>query len=179
MVQDVLLAVVAVLVPAVALTLEHLGNVHISERHHSHHDTYAVPAPFTRAIALAMAFMGAMGLLMGWLCRENVFEASHVTVLAFFDAFLVTSLVAWAALRRYRVSVFGDSLVVRPFFGREVWVRYSEIERLEWSGIRMESGFRSLDVWIGGRRVVRIDGIVDVEQIIMSIDRFDLLPRTL
>ena len=69
-------------------------------------------------------------------------------------------------------------MVVTPVVGRNVWVRYDEIERLEWTGLRMESGFRSLAVWVDGRRAATLLGIVDVEQIIMSMDRFDLLPQT-
>ena len=175
---DVLLAAVAVALPLVALVIEHAGNVRITERHHSHHDTYVVPASFTRSIVLSMVFMGVFGLLMGWLCSANVFAASHVTVLAFFDAYLVMSFALWLALCRYRVSTFSDCMVVTPFLGPRVWVAYAEIDRLAWSGLRMESGFRSLDVYVGGRRVVKLRGIVDIEQILMSIDRFDLLPQT-
>lgn len=176
--MEAALLVVAVVVPVLALVVEHAGNVRISERHHSHHDTYVVPASFTRALVLAMAFMSALGLVATWLCQEGVFVESPLAVLGFFDAFVVTSFVLWLMLCRYRVSTFGDCMVVTPFVGPSVWVRYERIERLVWSGMRMESGFRGLDVWVDGRRAVRLLGIVDVEQIIMSIDRFDLLPRT-
>ena len=92
---------------------------------------------------------------------------------------LVTCFVLWGLIRRYRVSTFADCMVVTPFLGSPVWVRYDQIERLEWAGLRMESGFRSLEVQFDGGRRVRLHGIVDVEQIILTIDRFDLLPRTL
>lgn len=177
MTETVLFAI-ALLVPLAAMVLEHMGDVRISERHHSHHDTYVVPVSFTRAIVLAMTFMGVLGLLLGWLCHEGVLSVSPLVVLAFFDAFLVTCLGLWLCIGRYRVSVFSDSMVVTPVVGRNVWVRYDEIERLEWTGLRMESGFRSLAVWVDGRRAATLLGIVDVEQIIMSMDRFDLLPQT-
>ena len=176
--SEVALNAIAAFTPLLALFIEHVGNVRISERHHSHHDTYAVPAPFTRAIVLSMVFMGALGLIMGWLCKANVFVASHIPVLGFFDAYILTSFVLWRLMCRYRVSTFSDSMVVTPFVGLRVWVSYAEIDRLEWTGLRMESGFRSLDVYVGGKRVVRLRGIVDIEQIIMTIDRFDLLPQT-
>lgn len=172
------LMAVAVLVPSAAMVIEHVGNVRISERHHSHHDTYVVPVSFTRGLGLAMAFMGVLAVLLGWLCLEDVLAASELVVLGFFDAFLVTCFAMWLCLCRYRVSVFSDSMVVTPLVGRNVWVRYDEIERLEWTGMRMASGFRSLAVWVGGRRVATLLGIVDVEQVIMSMDRFDLLPQT-
>ena len=172
------LFVIALLVPSAAMVIEHVGDVRISERHHSHHDTYVVPVSFTRSLALAMGFMGVLGILLGWLCYEGFLGVSALVVLAFFDAFLVTCLGLWLCIGRYRVSVFSDSMVVTPVVGRNVWVRYDEIERLEWTGLRMESGFRSLAVWVGGRRAATLLGIVDVEQIIMSMDRFDLLPQT-
>ena len=175
---ETLLVVVAVVVPLVALVFEHVGNVRISERHHSHHDTYVVSVEFTRSLVLAMTFMAVLGLLVTWLCEQDVFLSDGVVVLGFFDAFLVTCLVMWAVICRYRVSTFNDSMAVTPLVGRKVWVRYDQIERLEWSGMRSGSGFRSLDVWVDGRRAVTLLGIVDVEQILMSIDRFDLLPQT-
>lgn len=174
-----ILTAVAVLVPLVALAIEHAGNVRITERHHAHHDTYVVPVSFTRSLVLAMVFMGVVGLLLSWACGEQVLLASPVQVLCFFDAFLLTCLVLWGLLCRYRVSTFRDCMVISPFFGHERWVRYEDIERLEWSGVRMESGYRTLKIWAGGRRAARLYGLVDTERVLMTIDRFDLLPRTL
>lgn len=173
-----LLIAVALVVPLVALVVEHVGNVRIAERHHSHHDTYVVSAEFTRSLVLAMAFMAALGLLVAWLCDQDVFLPDEVMVLSFFDAFLVTCFVMWGLICRYRVSTFSDSMAVTPPLGPKVWVRYDQIDRLEWSGPRVGTGFRNLVVWVGGHRAVTLLGIVDVEQIIMSIDRFDLLPQT-
>ena len=175
---SMLLVAVALVVPLVALVVEHVGNVRIAERHHSHHDTYVVSAEFTRSLVLAMAFMAALGLLVAWLCDQDVFLANEVMVLSFFDAFLVTCFVMWGLICRYRVSTFSDSMAVTPLIGPKVWVRYDQIDRLEWSGLRVGTGFRNLVVWVGGHRAVTLLGIVDVEQIIMSIDRFDLLPQT-
>lgn len=175
---EALLVAIAIVIPAVALVLEHVGNVRISERHHSHHDTYVVPVSFTRLIVLAMTFMATLGLLLAWLCDIGVLHAEVSLVLSFFDAFLVTSLAIRCVFCRYRVSTFSDCMVVTPLLGPRVWVHYDRIDRLEWSGLRKESGFRNLVVWVGGRRVVTLLGIVDVEQIIMTIDRFDLLPQT-
>lgn len=174
---DALLIAVAILVPVAALVLEHVGNVRFTERHHSHHDTYVVPVSFTRLIVVAMVFMSALGLLLAWLCGAGVFGTSMTVVLAFFDAFLVTCFVMWVFICRYRVSTFQDCMVVTPIVGPKVWVHYDHIDRLEWSGLRKESGFRNLVVWVDGHRVVTLLGVVDVEQIIMSIDRFDLLPQ--
>ncbi len=175
----VLLAVVAVLVPLVALVLEHVGNVRISERHHSHHDTYVVPVAFTRALVLAMVFAGVFGLALAGLCALRVFLVDPVWVLVFFDAFVVSGFAMWWCLGRYKVSTFEECLAVTPLLGPDVWVRYEEIERLEWIGFRKGSGYRNLGIWAGGRRVATLSGIVDVEQILMRIDRFDVLPHPL
>ncbi len=167
----------SVVLPLLALVIEHAGQERISERHHSHHDTYAASPTFTRALMYAMLLTGCLGIVLAWLCDQRALSASPMLVLAFFDAFLLTSLLLWLCVRRYRVSTFDDSMMVVPLVGRRVWVRYNDIDRLEWSGVRTGGGLRNLDVWIGGRRVATLRGIVDIEQILMSVDRFDLLPR--
>lgn len=172
------LYIVAVGVPAVALVLERGGNVRISERHHSHHDTYAVPVAFTRSIVLAMTLMAALGLLLALLCGARLVGEDPVQVLAFTDGFVATCLALWVMFGRYRVSTFDGCMVVTPLVGRRVWIRYEEIDHLEWAGLRSESGFRNLVVYVAGRRPVTLYGIMDIEQLIMSIDRFDLLPQS-
>ena len=171
-----LLVTVAVAVPLASIALMRLGSVRITERHHSRHDTYVIPVAFTRSLVLMMAFMGVMGLFLGWLCTSSVFVADPPEVLAFFDAFIVTAFLIWLVLSRYKVSTFEGHMVVTPFAGHDVEVRYDEIERMEWVGFRKASGYCDLDVWAGGIRVVRLSALVDLEQILMSIDRFDALP---
>ena len=173
----VALLAVAVAVPLAALVMERAGSVRISERHHSHHDTYAVPVSFTRALVRAMVFMAVLGLVLAWLCQEGALDASADLVLGFADAFLVSCLVMWVVLCRYRVSTFDGCMAVTPLVGRRVWIRYEEIDHLEWSGLRSESGYRNLVVHVEGRPPVTLYGIIDIEQLIMSIDRFDLLPQ--
>ena len=171
------LVVIAVLVPTLALLLEHAGSVRFAERHHRHHDTYVVPTGFTRAVVLAMTFLSVAGLVLSWVCLTDVSDTDPVIVLAFSDAFVVTSFALWWVLCRYKVSVFEDRMVITPFLGRDVEVLYAQIERMEWVGVRRGSGMRSLDVYVGGDRAARLSSIVDVSQILMSIDRFDVLPR--
>ena len=83
----------------------------------------------------------------------------------------------WAVLRRYKVSVFDERLMITPFLGPDATVRYDRIDVMQWTGLRKGSGYRDLVIWAGGRRVGRLSGMVDIEQILMAIDRFDALPR--
>ena len=170
-----LLVAVAVAVPLASFVLMRLGSVRITERHHSRHDTYVIPVAFTRSLVHMMAFMGAMGLFLGLLCT-SVFVDNPPEVLAFFDAFIVTTFILWLVLTRYKVSTFEGHMIVTPFVGHDVVVRYDQIERMEWAGFRKGSGYRDLDVWVGGSHAVRLSALVDLEQILMSIDRFDALP---
>ena len=173
----VLLASVEVVLPVFALLFEHVGNVRFSERHHSHHDTYVVSVSFTRGLVLAMTFISVLGLVLGWLCAALEFLPEALPVFAFFDAFIVTCFVMWAILRRYKVSVFDERLMITPFLGSDATVRYDRIDVMQWTGLRKASGYRDLIIWAGGRRVGRLSGMVDIEQILMAIDRFDALPR--
>lgn len=170
------LVAVAVAVPLASFVLMRLGSVRITERHHSRHDTYVIPVAFTRSLVHMMAFMGAMGLFLGWLCSSSVFVADPPEVLAFFDAFIVTTFTLWLVLTRYKVSTFEGHMIVTPFVGHDVTVRYDEIDRMEWVGFRKASGYRDLEVWTNGAHTVRLSALVDLEQILMSIDRFDALP---
>ena len=173
----VVLAAVEVVLPVLALLLEHMGNVRLSERHHRHHDTYVVPVSFARGLVLAMAFMSVLGFVLGWLCAMLEFLPSPLPVFAFFDAFIVTCFAGWAILNRYKVSVFDERLMITPFLGPDATVRYDRIDVMQWTGLRKGSGYRDLVIWAGGRRVGRLSGMVDIEQILMAIDRFDALPR--
>ena len=177
--MTLVLIAIAVTLSWVALVFEHLGNVRISERHHSHHDTYVVPVAFTRSLVFAMAFMGCFGVLMSWLCHVGAFATNSQVIMGFCDAFIVTCFVLWWAVSRYRVASFEDRMVIRPFAGRSVTVRYEDIDHLEWVGMRKGSGYRDLVVVVGGQRVARISAVVDIEQVLMRIDRFDVLPQAL
>ena len=52
----VFFGIIAVAAPVTAAFLEHSGNVGLSERRHSHHDTYVTPAALTRSLIIDMAF---------------------------------------------------------------------------------------------------------------------------
>ena len=172
------LAVISVVVPVLAVIIELMGSAGISDRHHSHHDSYGLPAAFSRALVVGMVFMGVTGALLGWLSRIGVFLADQSVMIAFFAAFLIVLFAIWLAMRRYRVATYSDRLTVTPFIGRAVTVRYADIERMEWMGVRLGTGYRNLGIYADGRRRAVLWGLLDIEQILVRIDRFDVLDRS-
>lgn len=171
-----LLSICAVVPGAVATLLEHVGGpLRIAERHHSHHDTYVVSPDFLRSLVVAMLVVGCLGVLLGIFCMVGLFDADQVVVLAFSDAFCLTMFGLWLLLCRYKVSFFRDRAVITPFLGRDICFFYSDIEYLDWKGVRRSSGYRDLVVREKGGRNLRIWGIVDIEQVLLHMDRFDVL----
>lgn len=165
-------------IPLVATILDWALAIGISERHHSHHDTYLISATLLHAVVMSMVFMGITGLLLSWLCVMGVFEADVSVVLGFFAAFLVVMLWFWVIMRRYSVKLYDDVMEVTPFVGRAVTLSYADITDMDWVGIRLGSGYRSLAVYKGDKRACTLWGGLDVEQILLRIDRFDALGRS-
>ena len=170
-----LFSVVDAALPVVACLIEWAGSVGISERHHSHHDTYVISSALSRSLAFAMVLMGAIGLMLGWLCDVGGFDVSADVVVPFFSAFVIVLFVLWALMRRYRVSLYDDFMDVRPYLGSVRTIRYDKIERMEWRGVRCGTGFRSLVIFSSGERSVRLPGMLDLEHILARIDRDDAL----
>ena len=170
------LMLVAIVIPIIAAFFEAMSSAAgISERHHSHHDTFMVEASFSRAIIIAMFFMAIVGIILSWLCTVRVFNANSTVVISFFVAFIAVMFVMWAGMRRYRVSVYGDFMDITPFVGSNIHVVYKDIERMEWFGLRKGSGYRNLRIYENGRPVGMLWGVLDIEQILMRVDRFDVL----
>lgn len=161
--------------PAVAALIEWSGDIGISERHHSHHDTYVVSGAFTRALVFAMIFMGCMGLVFCWLCRLGVFAASPVVVGAFFVAFIVVMFVMWFFMRRYKVVTYDEHMDVTPFIGRTVSIRYKDISSMEWASPWTVSETPSIYVLVGGHYATMLWSALDLEQILQRINRYDVL----
>lgn len=66
-------------------------------------------------------------------------------------------------------------MVVTPLVGRWVLVRYSDVDRLSWTGVRHGTGYRNLRVGVGGAYVATLLGVMDIEQIMLHLDRFDAI----
>ena len=170
-----LFSVVDAALPVVACLIEWAGSAGISERHHSHHDTYVISSALSRSLAFAMVLMGAIGLMLGWLCDVGGFDVSADVVVPFFSSFVIVVFVLWAFMRRYRVSLYDDFMDVRPYIGHMRTVKYDQIERMEWTGVRCGTGFRSLVIYPAGEHPVKLPGVLDLEHILVRIDRDDAL----
>lgn len=173
-----LLLGLALLMPAVALVVELRHEVGPSERHHAHHTTYTASARFTRVLVIEMVLMGVLGFMLGWLCTLGVFTAPPVALLAFFDSFIAVLLVAWACARRYRVVTYDDRMVVRPFAGASQTVVYEDILRMEWVRPVVPTRLTGVRVYAAEAKPVTLLGLVDVEQVLIAVNRFDVMDET-
>ncbi len=170
----ILLTVICLAVPAVAALVEFVVSAGLSERHHSHHDTYVMSSATSSVFVMAMVFMGVLGLVFAWLCRVNVFNADEVTVLGFFASFEVVVCIMWLAMRRYNVSTYDTYMEITPFVGPKRVINYSDIEHLRWSGFSGLAGSRSISVIVNGKNAGTLLGSLDLEQILLRINRDDL-----
>lgn len=174
----VFFGIIAVAAPVTAAFLEYSDNVGLSERRHSHHDTYVTPAALTRSLIIDMAFVSVIAVILGWLCSINIFSPNPDIVMAFFASFSVVMFMAWYILSRYKVSLFDDEMVVVPFVGSEITINYQDIKRMEWIGSRRGSGFRDLLIWTSDASKVRLSGMIGLDQVLLKIDRFDVLAHS-
>lgn len=172
-----ILAAIMVGTPVVAALIEWASDVGMAERHHSHHDTYMVSSAFTRALVFSMVFMGAMGLIFGWLCVVGVFSARAAVVEAFFASFIVAMFVMWLAMRRYKVVTYDDRMDVTPFLGRTVEIRYGDITEMKLAGPWSLSDTHSVHVLVNGKYTATIWGVLDIEQILQRINRYDVFDQ--
>lgn len=171
----VLFTIPAVAIPFIATLMLVMGNGTIAERHHSHHDTYVIAGTFTSMLVFAMIVMGTLGILLGWLCTLEVFTSDSVVVMGFFDAFIVVAFAGWLLLRRYKVVTYDDYMTVTPFVGLTVSIAYDKISSMEWLPSILLPGSRNMRVYVDGRRRALLWGALDLEQILIRINRFDAL----
>lgn len=162
-------------IPVLVVLVVLFGGSDMSERHHLHHDTYAVSLVVSRTLVLVIVFMGVLGALTGWLCNLGVFSTDPAVPLAFFASFEMTILLVLAVVMRHRVMAYDDVMMVRPSFGREKTIYYDHITRMEWVSSRLGPHVRDLRVFTDEGKRVRISYLLDIEQILLRIDRFDVL----
>lgn len=162
-------------IPLMAGVMVWASSTDISERHHSHHDTYTVASTFSWVVMFCMVFMGALGLLMAWLCSLDVYEVDSLLVLAFFASFLGVAFAVWVAMRRYKVVTFEDRMYVTPVVGPAVTIYYADITSMVWESSPFTSRSIGVTVYVGQRRRARLWTVLDLDQILMRVDRFDVL----
>lgn len=168
-----LMAIVGI--PLVAIIAELLAGEKLSERHHVHHDTYTLSPVVSRTLVLVMVFMGVLGGLVSWLCHLGVFATEPTVPLAFFISFQMTLFVMAIGVIRYQVMAYDDHMVVRPGFGRTRTIRYDQIDRMEWVQSFLGPRLRDMRVHTRQDVTVRLWCLLDIEQILLRIDRFETI----
>lgn len=174
MVENVFLVMLVVL-PLVALVLDRATGPRIAERHHGHHDTYSAPLALTRALVFAMLFMSGVGLILSWLCRVGVFATDPIISLGFFSSFLLVSFILWFIMRRCRVVTYDTYMTITPFVGRQKKVNYRDITGLTRASDWKSPTMRNIRVEVEGKAVATLWGVLDTDEILMRIDRYDVL----
>lgn len=164
------------LVPLISLVFEMVSRFDIEERHHIHHDTYSVSLVITRTLMLVEGFMGILGLLVCWLSRVGIYGAIDPFLpISFFLSFEVALLAMQVAVGRYQVVTYLDRLTVTPFVGSQRTMRYRDIAQMEWRERIPGSFVRDLHLIAKDGSQIAIWGILDIDQMLLRIDRFDVL----
>ena len=164
-----------IVVPFVALLVEGRGSkLRMEERHHSHHDTYVISPGLSHVLVNSMIIMAIAGILLGLLAFVDLFEEPPIVIMSFFAAYIVVTFVMWYFMMRYKVSVYEDHLEVTPIIGEKKSVTFGEIDSMRLVTPRLGL-HRDVHVYKDGSRVITIWGMVDVNQILVRINRFDVL----
>lgn len=171
-----ILSLIIALAPVVSILVELFTRADIEERHHTHHDTYLVSMTLTRTLMLVVGFAGILGTLVGWLCRVGIYGSVDVLVpQSFFATCEMVMLVFQIGLGRYQVTTFPDRITVRPMYGRTRTMRYRDIERMTWRTHVTDEHVRDLQLYAKGGKRMTLWGILDIDQMLLRIDRFDAL----
>jgi hypothetical protein len=171
---DLLMAFVVV-VPLVAVASIVVSGRSISERHHLHHDTFVVSGAVSRTQVLVMFFMGLLGTLTGWLCHLGVFDGSPLVPVSFFATFQLGAIILFTIICRPRVTAFDEEMYVRHVIGITSIVRYDDIVRIRRVPMPFMPEFDSLIIELRDGRSVTMSGLLDIDRILLRIDRFDVL----
>ena len=147
----------------------------MAERHHMHHDTYSVSKVVSRTLVLVMVFMGVLGGVTGWLCVLGVYPAEPYVPLSFFAAFQLTVVLVYVLLSRCQVMAYKDRMFVRTGFWNQYEVVYADIDSMRRVTSLFSPSFHDLRIHTKQGKSVRVLGLLDIEQILMRIDRFDAL----
>ena len=133
------------------------------------------PASLTRSLIIDMAFVSAIAVILGWLCYVNVFTPNPDIVMAFLRAFSVVMFMAWYILSRYKSRFLTMRWSWSRSLDKRLPINYQDIKRMEWVGGRRGSGFRDLLIWTSDTSKVRLSGMIGLDQVLLKIDRFDVV----
>lgn len=162
----------------------------IPERHHAHHDSYAISSTLLLCNVVVIIFMSSIGIFLTSLCMSGTCNADAAVVCCFFAAFVTTVFGLWIILSRYCVATYENEMHVTPFIGSTRVIPYSAITRMKWLEFGALTGQQSLRVWAQRVRTpapevasstqlvacsVVIWGVLDIDQILLRINRFDVL----
>ena len=78
-------------------------------------------------------------------------------------------------MRRYKVVTFEDRMCVTPVLGPVVTIYYEDITLMVWEPSALISLNKGVTVYVGQRRRARLWPLLDLDQILMRVDRFDVL----
>ena len=172
---DLQMLTAVLVIPLLAASVEMLTGTRISERHHVHHDTYTVSLVVPRTLVLVMVFMGALGGVVGWLCHLGVFTSDPSVPLAFFIMFQVTLFFMAIGAMRYQVMAYDDMMVVRPAYGFTRTIYYDQIDSMAWVSSFLTPRMRDVRIRSKLGDSVRLWSLIDIEQILLRIDRYDAI----
>ena len=162
-------------IPLVSGIFSLLTNATLAERHHIHHDTYSVSKVVTRTLVLVMIFMGVLGGMTGWLCHLGVYPTDPMVPLSFFASFQLTVAAAYVLLSRTQVMAYNDRMFIRSGMRRQVEIVYADIDSMRRTPSLFIPSFHDLRIHTTQNKTVTVLGLLDIEQILMRIDRFDVL----
>ena len=169
-----LIVIAITIIPIIVVGVKVADSVAITERHHSHHDTYLVPQAFSNSLAMMIIFMSLFAGVVLWICQNGIFLVAPELLGCFFLSFLAVAFVLWVGIRRYKIVTFDNQIRVTPFIGMSTTIAYDAIDHVSWSHSIINLSHRSVRISAGNKHIY-LWGALDLEQILRRIGRQDLL----
>lgn len=162
-------------IPVAAVLVDCLASAAVSERHHTHHDTYQAPASLFHSLVVIMVAMGILGIAVSIMLGGMNLMSYYESVMMFFVVFEIVLFAFWFGIRRYAVATYSDYMRVIPFVGKTVMIPYKDITALRWTASHSLLRDRNLHIFVGDKEVVSLWNAIDIDQILGTIDRNDVL----
>lgn len=169
-----LLILISIVIPVLACLFELGPTTTLSELHHKHFDSYRAQSALSGSLCMVMVLMGTLCLLFVILCNVGFFLISPIIIMGFFASFIVVMFVSWLATKHFQVITYRDYLVIYPFFGRYKKLFYKDIVRIRRGSVLEPLGYHSIYLYDGAGRHYFIWGALDVDNIMLKVNRFDV-----